>query len=396
MVEKEEHKCGSILKEEMPMKRERKSRNRVLHRLVCLMAASILVAGFILAAPALSGTAHAVELGEACSLTVTVEPKEMDGGAQEMPDVALDLYKVADAVPMEGQDAYTYGVIPGAGEIYAGLAFNEADSRGGWQELAQQAAAVAFGAGSKPDVTVETVENDRLTTTGLTAGLYLMVARGRNLTPEEYIVRRAEEEGAERIATIAYSDSYVFSYMPQLVSLPTKEADEEGNILSSNPGEWIYDATALLKPELEDRYAALRIDKELLSYRTGNPATFVFLVEATLQGETVYSNVVSMDFNEAGSQSELITDKIPVGAEVTVTEVYSGVTYRVAEGSQTVQNIILNNIGPDEEGFSNIVSFRNEYDGTGRSGSSITNHFEYMDDGAGLVWNWTQLPARTE
>ncbi len=399
MVEMEEHKCGSILKEEMPMKRERKSRNRVLRRLACLMAASILAAGFILAAPALSETAHAVELGEACSLTVAVEPKEMDGGAQEMPDVALDLYKVADAVPLEGQDAYTYGVIPEAGEIYAGLAFDEADSREGWQELAQQAAAVAFGAGSKPDVTVETVENDRLTTTGLDAGLYLMIARGRNLTAEEYIVRNTAAEEGETdswITTVAYSDSYVFTYEPQLVSLPAKEADEEGNIVISGSGEWIYNATAVLKPELSGRYAALRIDKELLSYRTGNPATFVFLVEATLQGETVYSNVVSMDFNEAGSQSELITDKIPVGAEVTVTEVYSGVTYRIAEGSQTVQNIILNNIEPDEEGFSNIVSFRNEYDGTGRSGSSITNHFEYMDDGAGLVWNWTQLPARTE
>ena len=213
MVEMEEHKCGSILKEEMPMKRERKSRNRVLRRLACLMAASILAAGFILAAPALSETAHAVELGEACSLTVAVEPKEMDGGAQEMPDVALDLYKVADAVPLEGQDAYTYGVIPEAGEIYAGLAFDEADSREGWQELAQQAAAVAFGAGSKPDVTVETVENDRLTTTGLDAGLYLMIARGRNLTAEEYIVRNTAAEEGETdswITTVAYSDSYVF------------------------------------------------------------------------------------------------------------------------------------------------------------------------------------------
>lgn len=378
------------------MKRERKSRNRVSRRLACLMAASILAAGFILTAPALSGTARAVELGEACSLTVEVEPKEMDGGTQEMPDVALDLYKVADAVSMEGQDAYTYGVIPGAGEIYAGLAFNEADSREGWQELAQQAASVAFGAGSKPDVTVDTVENDRLTTTGLTAGLYLMVARGRNLTPEEYIVRRAEEEGAERIATIAYSDSYVFSYMPQLVSLPTKEADEEGNILSSNPGEWIYDATALLKPELEDRYAALRIDKELLSYHTGEPATFVFQIEATLDGETVYSDVVSMVFSGAGSQSALIPDKIPVGAEVTVTEVYSGVSYRVAAGSQAVQNITMNNIAPENPDFSNVVAFRNEYDGSGRNGSSITNHFEYTDDGAGLVWNWTQRPAVTE
>jgi hypothetical protein len=122
----------------------------------------------------------------------------------------------------------------------------------------------------------------------------------------------------------------------------------------------------------------------------------VFQIEATLNDEIVYSNVAAIPYEGRATGSVTLSKVIPVGAEVTVTEVYSGVTYRVAEGSQTVQNIILNNIEPDEEGFSNIVSFRNEYDGTGRSGSSITNHFEYMDDGAGLVWNWTQLPARTE
>ncbi len=381
------------------MKREKKSRKRTVRRLMCLMAASMLAAGFAMAAPVLSGTAHAVELDTACSLTVTVESKQMEGGPQEMPEVALDLYKIADAVTAEGQDSYSYSTDPESQGIYVELELNGVDTKEGWQQLAQQAADITFSAGNLPCATVETAESDRLTAADLDAGLYLMIARGRNLTAEEYIVRNTAAEEGETdswITTVAYSDSYVFTYEPQLVSLPAKEADEEGNIVISGSGEWIYNATAVLKPELSGRYAALRIDKELLSYRTGNPATFVFLVEATLQGETVYSNVVSMDFNEAGSQSELITDKIPVGAEVTVTEVYSGVTYRIAEGSQTVQNIILNNIEPDEEGFSNIVSFRNEYDGTGRSGSSITNHFEYMDDGAGLVWNWTQLPARTE
>lgn len=380
------------------MKREKKSRKRTVRRLMCLMAASVLAAGFALAVPVLSGTAHAVELGTACSLTVTVEPKEMEGGPQEMPDVALDLYKIADAVPVEGQDTYSYSTDSESQKIYAGLALNGVESKEGWQQLAQQAADITFSSGKAPYATVEDLENDRLTAADLGAGLYLMIARGRNLTADEYIVRNTAAEGETDglITTVAYSGSYVFTYEPQLVSLPTKEADEEGNIMTSNSGEWIYNAAAVLKPELSGRFAALRIDKELLSYRTGNPATFVFLVEAALEGEIVYSNVVSMDFNEAGSQSELIADKIPVGAEVTVTEVYSGVTYRIAEGGQAVRNIILNNIGPDEEGFSNIVSFRNEYDGTGRNGSAITNHFEYTDDGAGLVWNWTQIPAGTE
>ncbi len=366
--------------------------------LACLAAISVLAAGF--GVPGLGRTAHAVELGTACSLTVTVEPKTMEGGPEEMPDVVLDLYKVADAVPVEGQDTYTYetagdspyaGLIPenGGGEVLEMT--NES-----WQQLAQQAADATFQSGKAADVTVEILDNDRLTATDLTAGLYLIIARGRGLTPEEYIVRKEgnSEEGEDDggVATIAWSDSYVFTYSPQLISLPGKEADSEGNILTSNPGDWIYDASAVLKPELGGRFAALRIDKELLSFYAGSPATFVFSVEATLQGALVYSNVLSMTFNGPGSQSELV-EEIPVGAEVVVTEVYSGNTYRSTAGTSTVQTVTMNNIGPDEAGFSNIASFQNEYDGTGRNGSAITNHFEYADDGAGMAWNWTQIPA---
>ncbi len=366
--------------------------------LACLAAISVLAAGF--GVPGLGRTAHAVELGTACSLTVTVEPKTMEGGPAEMPDVVLDLYKVADAVPVEGQDTYTYetagdspyaGLIPenGGGEVLEMT--NES-----WQQLAQQAADATFQSGKAADVTVEILDNDRLTATDLTAGLYLIIARGRGLTPEEYIVRKEgnseEGEADGGVATIAWSDSYVFTYGPQLISLPGKEADSEGNILTSNPGDWIYDASAVLKPELGGRFAALRIDKELLSFYAGSPATFVFSVEATLQGALVYSNVLSMTFNGPGSQSELV-EEIPVGAEVVVTEVYSGNTYRSTAGTSTVQTMTMNNIGPDEAGFSNIASFQNEYDGTGRNGSAITNHFEYADDGAGMAWNWTQIPA---
>ena len=260
------------------MKREKKSRKRTVRRLMCLMAASMLAAGFAMAAPVLSGTAHAVELDTACSLTVTVESKQMEGGPQEMPEVALDLYKIADAVTAEGQDSYSYSTDPESQGIYAELELNGVETKEGWQQLAQQAADITFSAGNLPCATVETAESDRLTVADLDAGLYLMIARGRNLTAEEYIVRNTAAEEGETdswITTVAYSDSYVFTYEPQLVSLPAKEADEEGNIVISGSGEWIYNATAVLKPELSGRYAALRIDKELLSYRTGNPATFV-------------------------------------------------------------------------------------------------------------------------
>ena len=133
----------------------------------------------------------------------------------------------------------------------------------------------------------------------------------------------------------------------------------------------------------------------MLSFRTGSPATFVFTVEAVLHDNIVYSNAVSMTFDGPGIQSELIADRIPVGAQVTVTEVYSGAAYQVAAGSAQVQTVTMANADAGSADFANIASFQNVYDGSGREGAAITNHFEYMDDGEGLIWNWTQNPGRT-
>ena len=81
---------------------------------------------------------------------------------------------------------------------------------------------------------------------------------------------------------------------------------------------------------------------------------------------------------------------------MTVTESYSGTTYQAAPGSAQTQTLTLTNAEPEDADFTNIASFRNIYDGSGRQGSAITNHFEYADDGQGLVWNWTQIPAGEE
>lgn len=118
-------------------------------------------------------------------------------------------------------------------------------------------------------------------------------------------------------------------------------------------------------------------------------------MEAVLHDNVVYSNAVSMTFDGPGIQSELIADKIPVGAQVTVTEVYSGAAYQVAAGSAQVQTVTMANADAGSADFANIASFQNVYDGSGREGAAITNHFEYMDDGEGLIWNWTQDPGRT-
>ena len=64
-------------------------------------------------------------------------------------------------------------------------------------------------------------------------------------------------------------------------------------------------------------------------------------------------------------------EDIPAGAQVTVTEIYSGASYQVT-GSQT-QTVTV------ESSRENTVSFTNEYNGENQGGSSIVNHFDYTE-----------------
>ncbi len=393
------------------MKTKWKSRKRFRGRLMGLALASILAAGCLAAAA--GGTARAaapLDLSAPCTLQVRVEPKALseDGEAQS-PDVAIDLYKVADAVKEENYDAYRLEAAGAFADMDVDITVGEMAGEEllrTWKEQAQNAAAIVFAEGNRmaPAATAVKAQGAELVEfPGLEPGLYLMVPRGTDLEAEDYLIRETLEgetgESREIIQAIAYSDSYTFTYSPQLVALPIKESTD-GTAATSNPGEWIYQLTgfnaAESKPALSDRLGALRIDKELTEYVTGSPATFVFTVEATLRGNLVYSNVVSLTFSAPGTQSELILDRIPVGAEVTVTESYSGTTYQAAPGSAQTQTLTLTNAEPEDADVTNIASFRNIYDGSGRQGSAITNHFEYADDGQGLVWNWTQIPAGEE
>ncbi|MCI9336130.1 MAG: hypothetical protein HFH93_01080 [Lachnospiraceae bacterium] len=387
------------------MKMKRKSRRRFWGRLTCLALASIMAAGCAMAA--LGGTARAAEpldLARKCVLQVKVEPKAMEeSGEAQSPDVAVDLYKVADAVKEEGFDACRFETTDTFAGLDVDIRAGETDAARIWMEQAGLAAAVVFAEGNfvAPAYTAVKAEgSDAVELTDLEPGLYLMVVRGADLEQADYLVRRPAEDGAEPdgIQTVAYSESYTFTYSPQLVALPTKES-VDGTAATSNPGEWIYElrgmGAAESKPALSERFAALRIDKELTEYLTGNPATFVFAVEAVFGDRVVYSDVVSLTFTAPGIQSELIADKIPVGAQVTVTEIYSGATYQTAPDSAPAQTLTMTNGTLEDADFSNIASFRNIYNGTGRTGSAITNHFEYADDGEGLVWNWTQIPAGT-
>ena len=142
-----------------------------------------------------------------------------------------------------------------------------------------------------------------------------------------------------------------------------------------------------MKPQQTQRYGDLEIVKDLTAYNTSlQGALFVFQVEGTRNGENVYSDVVTIKFNEAGKKTTLVKH-LPAGTEVTVTEIYAGGSYKNTSGD--TQTAPINAEGEDNSPVS--VSFTNTYDGRLVPGTGIVNHFENKDG----EWSWEQQDDNT-
>ena len=333
-----------------------------MHSLTALLLAMAL----LLTLPVLTAqTAKAVDLSKECKLTVIAAnfDKELnDAGMQ------VDFYKVADAVADSTYDTYSYSVADGvklSADIsnYEGLS---ALSNGDWQTLAQDAAKSVLLDGA----TVTKYEDGE----HLPCGLYLIIAHGKD--PAEGYVN-TNDKG--QIVTVINSGGYAYSILPELVSLPSTRENVttvEGDDMTTASGEWVYDVTANLKPEQKERFGDLEIVKELTTYEDSSPVTFVFEILATMPetGETVYSDVVGLTFSKAGVRTAKIVDKIPVGANVTVTEVYNGSSYTVVGEDEKTTVIVSKDQNPAR------VTFENEFNKGRRKGYGIVNHFSYVED----------------
>ena len=350
------------------------------------------------------GRAKAVELDQECSLTV------MPGNYEDLAEagVVIDLYKVADAVAAPGYDTYHFQ-FTGA---YAGLDSVEAvgdmtkAANEDYQAIAQEAAALTLA--SEGVSVAKTVDGQPagspIVETGdgqLASGLYLVIARGADLTDKEDYVKNisVEENGKAntKLATIAYSDKYTYTFEPQLVALPSRiifneDGTAQSNGTSNNEVPWQYDLAVTLKPEQSLRFGILEIVKNLQVYETGGNASFVFRVDAykdDTKTKLLYSGVHPVTFSNAGVQSIRIEDLIPVGAYVEVSEDYPGPDYRLQ--GDAVQTAVIP--APDNGDYVS-VTYTNAYQGTTTYGGAIINHFEYNagggEAGGEAGWNWTQ------
>jgi hypothetical protein len=322
----------------------------------------VLAVAVVALAAASAYGASAIDLAAEGSITLK-QQMECTELSKETYDVPLYLVATVDAT-----GRYTLTEDFDVKELQGIPSVSSDASNDTWKKFAAAAKAVVgvtpeTGSRIQPDATAQVV-GGAAKVTGLRLGLYLA-----------------------DVPTIT-TDTYVYVADPLLIAVPGNNygtRDGNGNVITADG--WLYDVTNNLKFSRQDRYGNLTISKTIDTFNAslGN-ASFVFSITAekdyaytdiSLDRKTVYNNVVSIDFSEAGTQSVTI-EGIPAGARVRVTEVYSGANYS-ADGA-TAQST---DITADE---TVAVSFANTYDHTLiTGGSAVVNHFSY-DDG----WTWTE------
>ena len=294
--------------------------------------------------------ANAIVTDRKCSVSLSVSG---EGNELTAPgtDIKVNLYKVAD-VDVSGN--YTATGAFTKLDVSSVRADNN-DAASEWATRASEAKGMLSDS-VKPVDTV-TLTGGIGNKDGLDTGLYLVD------TPE------------------VVTTNYTYTFTPYLVSLPTN------NYYSSGNDDWIYDlkdTNAIgLKPEEHARYGDLKINKTLAHHNatTGKKATFVFKIEITpLKGKTE-TRIESLDFESAGDSSVTIT-KIPAGATVKVTEVYSGASYKlISENSENYQETTIVATDRGAKGDPASVSFTNDINNNMNGGYGVKNNFKLDENG---------------
>lgn len=308
----------------------------------------------VLSAAGLSSVygALGVETDKKCSLTFTLDDTEF----AELRDleIPVDVYKVADITEEAVYDTTNY-------TDFADLELEKVSSTTTAEEWAKMA-----------EKAMETVENK-----GIKPTEKVKVTKPEGATKSTGVIRDLETGMYLVQAETVQSNEYTYDFTPYLVSLPNNYYSKE-----NSDDTWVYDVTTGMKPQQTQRYGDLEIVKNLTEYNASlKDALFVFQVEGTRNGKQVYSDVVSIKFDEAGKKSVLVED-LPAGTVVTVKEVYAGGSYSNTSGE--TQEAVIVAEGVTDNPVS--VSFTNTYNGKLIPGTGIVNHFEKKNG----EWDWEQ------
>lgn len=293
--------------------------------------------------------ANAIDTDAECSIQFDI------GGSSELLNaVQVNLYKVAS---VDESGNYTATGAFSKLDFSSVSADNLDTAAATWAERAKEAQGKLTDSEENtvvdPTKTV-TQKNGRFYQDKLETGLYL-VDTPKVITP-----------------------NYTYTFTPYLISLPTN------NYYNNNHtnDDWIYNLTGSnavsLKTEQHVRYGNLVINKELVDHNAtfGNNATFVFQIDIKKPDEKKETRIEELTFNAAGSDSVTI-EKIPAGSTVTVTEVYSGASYKLTSQNNVTATIVANDEKEaGQAGETAVVSFTNEHDGRTNGGYGVKNNFK--------------------
>ena len=315
----------------------------------------------VLSAAGLSSVygALGVETDKKCSLTFTLDDDTEFAELRDL-EIPVDVYKVADITEEAVYDTAKY-------TAFADLGLEKVSSTTTAEEWAQMA-----------EKAMKIVENNKIAPTA-----DVKVTKPKD-APESTGVINNLETGMYLVqAETVQTSEYTYDFTPYLVSLPNNYYSKE------NPDDtWVYDVTTGMKPQQTQRYGDLEIFKDLTEYNASlKDALFVFQVEGTRNGEQVYSDVVSIKFNQAGKKSVLVKD-LPAGTKVTVKEVYAGGSYSNTSGDTQETEIVAEGVTDNPAS----VSFTNTYNGKLIPGTGIVNHIE-IENGN---WDWKQWSDNTD
>lgn len=320
-----------------------------------------------------------------CSLTV----RPCDPSNEEMTKELLgkglvfDLYKVAGMQASQPAGSYAFTADPDFPDVKIG----EDITNAGWQQIAQSAADKIFRKDGQilerpnlqPDVSGQEIGGKA---EGLEEGIYLIIAHEKDAKPQDYVTLNE----AGKLVTRFRGEDDLYTFMPELVAVPTKEA-VDGVIRTDNPGEWIKDVTVNLKPGVNDALGSIRITKRLLSYEGSERVTFVFQVRAERDGKQVYDRVASIDFSGPGTQTIQLND-LPVGSKVTVEEIYSGASCTLKERIDP-SDPTVNVEAPIEFVFVNDFDKPNQ-------GHGLLNRFVYVKGEGESSGHWELIRSEAE
>jgi len=323
--------------------------------------------------------------------------------------LTIELYKIAPAAKDPDYVTYTYPfdsafTVPGYdlgkySGTAAGTKYLKDIVATDWEYLAQTLAGKV-----KESTTIsakytgtfgQKIEN-------MDAGLYLVLARGTELTDKnDYFKELEAETGTEtettsKLCTVMEAGEYIYYFTPVLVAVPSTNVKTDESMKTSD-ADWKFNLDVYLKPTEKPFKGKLKITKEVevledrednTQVQTVTPMTAVFRITGWKSEQdmkdgkpSVYSNVASITIPNG---TPVILDNIPIGTYVEVKEIYTGAGYKLTSAEKVYKEITK----PTKEDESDIVTFAftDTFDRRITKGYGVLNSF--VKDKNGHV-QWT-------